>query len=151
MKPPYRFIFTILLKLIVETDSISLITTSSEYTIEILDQCLLYMEERYLRCFYGEPWCFLTMCAAIMLIRIHLRKETWETAKSSCAQRFLGLYHKHIGKYQLSLPSQRNLTSQDMAGQIDVSTTANLLAKKCWLCQGVFIASWFIYHFRIVV
>lgn len=100
--------------------------TSSEATIEILQQCLPFMEDRYLRCFYGEPWSFVKMCAAIMPLKIHLGKESWQTAKSSCASRFLDLHYKHIGRQQTSLPSQQHPTSQDSVGQINVSVTTVL-------------------------
>lgn len=40
------------------------------------------------------------MCGAIMLLKIHLGKETWQAAKSSCAKRFLDMRYKHNGRYQ---------------------------------------------------
>lgn len=103
--------------------------TNSEATIEILEQCLPFMEDRYLRCFYGEPWCFFTMYAAIMLLKIHLGKESRQTAKSSCASRFLELHYQHIGRQQTSLPSQQHPTSKDTVGQINVSITIVLCRK----------------------
>ena len=90
---------------------------SSESTIVLLEECLPLMEDRYLRCFYGEPWCFLTMCAAIMLLKIHSDRETWHTAKPLCAQRFLDLHYRHIGRQQTALSSQQN---PDSVSQIDV-------------------------------
>lgn len=77
--------------------------TNPESAIILLEQCLPLMEERYLRCLYGEPWCFVTMCAAIMLLKIRLGQESWQTAKSSCAQRFLDLHYKHFGGQQTYL------------------------------------------------
>ena len=109
--------------LTLEAGSTSTIMASSGSTVELLDRCLPLMEERYLQCFHGESWCFFTMCAAIMLIKIHLGRESWQTAKSSCAQRFLALYNKHIAKYQISLLSLQGSTSQDLVSQNNVSNT----------------------------
>jgi hypothetical protein len=78
--------------------------------IELLEQCLPFMEDRYLRCFYCEPWCFLTLYAAIMQIKIHLGKESWQTAKSSCAQRFLALHYKNGEGQQKSPLNQQHPT-----------------------------------------
>ncbi|KND93561.1 hypothetical protein TOPH_01405 [Tolypocladium ophioglossoides CBS 100239] len=90
--------------------STSIIKTSSQSTVDLLEQCLPFIEDRYLRCF--EPWCFFTMCAAIMLLKIHLGKESWQAAKSPCAQRFLDLHYKHIGRQQTSLLTQQLPTTQ---------------------------------------
>lgn len=109
--------------------------TSSESTVDLLEQCLPFMEDRYLRYFYGEPWCFVTMCAAIMLLKVHLGKESWQTAKPLCAQRFLDLHYKHMGKQQMSLLSQQHSTSQNIVGQIDVSINIVLCREMRWLCQ----------------
>ena len=98
--------------------------SGSEPTIDLLEQCLPLMEDRFLRCFYGEPWCFLTMCAAIMLLNVHLGKESWQTAKSTCAQRFLDLHYKHIGRQQTAVVGQRHLIPQEsVLDQLDVSIT----------------------------
>lgn len=74
----------------------------AESTIDLLEQCLPFTEDRYLRCFYGEPWCPLTMYGAIMLLKVHLGKESRQTAKSACAQRFLDLYYKHFARQETS-------------------------------------------------
>ncbi|KAI1077896.1 hypothetical protein F5B20DRAFT_571901 [Whalleya microplaca] len=87
-------------------DSSSVTMTNAESTIDLLEKCLPFVEERYLRCSYGEPWCPLTMCGAIMLLKIHLGKESRQTAKSYCAQRFLGLYYKHFVREEESALSQ---------------------------------------------
>jgi hypothetical protein len=63
------------------------------------------------------------MCAAIMLLKVHLGKESWQTAKSACAQRFLDLYYKHIGRQQASLMSQQHPTPQGSLGSTDVGST----------------------------
>ena len=100
--------------------------TSAESTIDLLEQCLPLTADTYLRCFYGEPWCFVTMCAVIMLLKMHLGKESRKTAKSLLAQRFLDLHYKHIGRQQTSLLSQQHPVSQDSVGHIAVSTTTLL-------------------------
>jgi hypothetical protein len=100
--------------------------TSSESTIDLLEECLPLVEDRYLRCFYGEPWSFLTMYTAIMLLKIHLGDESWQTAKSVCGHRFLDLYYKHIGRQHTSLLSQQHPTSQSSLVHIDVSITTVL-------------------------
>ncbi|TVY15012.1 Transcription factor lepE [Lachnellula arida] len=81
-------------------NSTSTITASSLSTINLLDQCLPILETRYLHNFHGEPWCFLTMCAATMLLKIHAGSETWQTAKSLCAERFLDLHYRRIAQHQ---------------------------------------------------
>ncbi|KAL7626427.1 hypothetical protein AAE478_003199 [Parahypoxylon ruwenzoriense] len=44
-------------------------------------------------------------------------KETRQTAKSSCGQRFLGLHYKHFGRQHSSIPNQQYATPQDHIGQ----------------------------------
>ena len=58
-----------------EVGSTSLITTSSGSTIELLEQCLPFAKNRYLRCFSSEPWCYSTMDAAIVLPQDTSRKR----------------------------------------------------------------------------
>lgn len=103
-----------------EAGSTNVITTSSESTIDLLEECLSFTEERYLRCVYGEPWCPLTMCGVIMLLKIHLGKEPRHRAKSSCAQRFLGLYYQHFSRQQPSLFNQQYTPPQEAL--VNVST-----------------------------
>jgi hypothetical protein len=44
------------------------------------------------------------MYGAIMLLKIHAGQETYQSAKSACAQRFMGLYFKHFRRQATSLP-----------------------------------------------
>jgi hypothetical protein len=44
------------------------------------------------------------MYAAIMLLKLHVGKETSESARSSCARQFLDLYYKHIERQQEIIP-----------------------------------------------
>lgn len=71
---------------------------SARDTIELLEHCLSFMEDRYLSCFHGEPWCFVTLCAAIMLLRVRAGLDSRREAQSSCAHKFLDLHYKHAGK-----------------------------------------------------
>lgn len=71
--------------------------------IELLEECLPLIEQRYLRCYHGEPWGPLTMCGAIMALKIHLGSETRQAAVSNCAQRFLDLYYRHISRKESPL------------------------------------------------
>lgn len=92
-------------------------------TIDLLGQCLPFMEQRYLGCSYGEPWCFLTMYAAIMLLKLHVGEETPDSARSSCARQFLDLYDKHIRAQQELLPIPYPPIYQNPADMTDVSGT----------------------------
>lgn len=123
----------LLAMLTLETASTSVIMSSSQSTIDLLEKCLPFIEDRYLRCF--EPWCFFTMCGAIMLLKIHLGKDSWQAAKSSCAQRFLDLHYKHIGRQQTSLLTQQLPTTQVPAGQVEVSITTPLSPEVHWPCR----------------
>jgi hypothetical protein len=92
--------------------STTIIAGSAETAIDFLEECLPLMADRFLSRFYGEPWCFLTMCAAMMLLKIHVGQESWQTAKAFCARRFLDLHYKHAGRQQKSPPGQQELTMQ---------------------------------------
>ncbi len=128
-----------------EIGSNSIIMAGSEHTIKLLEDCLPFMEDIYLRCFYGEPWCFLMMFAAIMLLRIHLGKESRQTAKASCARRFLDLHYKHIGRHQESILSQQHPTLQNTTGQVDVSPiTASIMRYDCFRLETLFWATTFL-------
>jgi hypothetical protein len=82
--------------LTLKSDSTSIIASGIGSTIDLLEQCFPLMENRYLLCFNGEPWCILTMGAAIMLLKFHIKEESRLTAKSSFAKRFLDLHYKHL-------------------------------------------------------
>ncbi|KAI0382925.1 hypothetical protein F5Y04DRAFT_251380 [Hypomontagnella monticulosa] len=75
-------------------ESTSIIMTESLSMTDLLLHCLSFIEHRHLRCCYGELWCFITMCAAIMLLKIHLGEESHSTAKASCAKKFLDLHYR---------------------------------------------------------
>ena len=79
--------------------------TCLESSIALMEQSLILIEERYLSNLYGEPWCFLTMCAAIKLLNIKVSTESRDTAKAACAKGFLDLHCKHNERYQALLSS----------------------------------------------
>jgi hypothetical protein len=80
------------------TDSMALSSETCKNAIEILEHYLPFVEERYLKSFYGEPWGPLTMSGAIMMLRMHVGRDTRLAAKSTCAQRSLDLYYKHFSR-----------------------------------------------------
>ncbi|KAK0701977.1 hypothetical protein B0T26DRAFT_537811 [Lasiosphaeria miniovina] len=69
-------------------------------TVALLEQCLPLTEDRYLRCLFGEPWGPLTMCGALVLLKVHLGSLTRPAAKAYCAQRFLDLHCRHFARQQ---------------------------------------------------
>ena len=113
--------------LTLRVDSSNIIMNDSRSTIDLLEHCLPFTEDRYLRCHQGEPWCFLTMYAAILLLKIYLGRETHQSAKTACARRFLDLHFKHTGRQQMSLSHQQGPTSLENTGHIDVSIISVLL------------------------
>jgi hypothetical protein len=90
-------------------------------TVDLLEQCLPIIEDKYLR--VADPWVFFVMCTAIMLIKIHLGKESRQTAKSSCARRFLDLYYKNVWMRQPTDLAQQQAITQDIVNQTNVSST----------------------------
>ncbi|KAI0840529.1 hypothetical protein F5Y06DRAFT_308777 [Hypoxylon sp. FL0890] len=86
--------------------STGVIMANSQYTIDLLEECVPFMEDMHLRCCHSELWCFITMYAAIMLLKIYLGKESREQAKASCARRFFDLHHKQIERQKMSSPDQ---------------------------------------------
>ncbi|KAI1768745.1 hypothetical protein GGR53DRAFT_517672 [Hypoxylon sp. FL1150] len=84
----------------------STIIADLQSTIDLLEGCLPFMEAIYLRCCLGEPWCFVTMCGAIMVLKIHLGKEARQTAKASFARLFLDLHYKHVGRKRATNSNQ---------------------------------------------
>lgn len=101
--------------------------TESQSMVELLEQCLPLIEDRHLRCCYSELWCFITMCAAIMLLKIHLGKESNSTAKASCAEKFLDLHYRQIDRQTRSLSNRQSLLALGPVYQVNVSHTPYLL------------------------
>lgn len=99
--------------------SSSIIMTNALSTVDLLEQCLPVIEDKYLR--FSDPWTFFIMCTAIMLIKIHLGKESRQNAKSSCARRFLDLYYKNVWMHQPADLAQQQAITQDIVNQTAVS------------------------------
>lgn len=97
-------------------------------TIGLLEQCLPFAEERYLRCLHGEPWCPLTMYGILMLLKIQLGQQTSQTAKSACAHRFLDLYYKHFSRQATSDRNRGNIPSVNDA----VLQTESIASAQGW-------------------
>ncbi|KAK3350098.1 hypothetical protein B0T25DRAFT_259119 [Lasiosphaeria hispida] len=94
-------------------DTMSVVMANVESTLDLLEQCLPLAEDRYLACLYGEPQCPLTMGAAIMLLKVHMGKDSPQTARYSFGQRFLGLYYRHFAREQIPPPTQQALTPSE--------------------------------------
>ncbi|KAH6607117.1 zn2 cys6 dna-binding [Trichoderma cornu-damae] len=99
--------------------STSIVTANAMSTVDLLEQCLPIVEDKYLR--ISDPWIFFMMCTAIMLIKIHLGKETRQAAKSSCARRFLDLYYKNEWMHQPSDLEQQQAIAQDIVDRINLN------------------------------
>ncbi|KEQ68099.1 hypothetical protein M436DRAFT_32393, partial [Aureobasidium namibiae CBS 147.97] len=72
--------------------STSIIMSSANSIIELMERSLNIAAERSLRCRKSKPWCFITISAAISLLKVHLGMWDRPTAKYSCASTFLELY-----------------------------------------------------------
>lgn len=106
------------------TGSGSIIMANAMSTVDLLEQCLPIIEDKYPR--ESNPWSFFIMCTAIMLIKIHLGKESRQTAKSSCARRFLDLYFKNAWMRQPADLAQQQAITQDIANHINVSLAKHI-------------------------
>ncbi|KAG9570673.1 hypothetical protein KCU71_g3984, partial [Aureobasidium melanogenum] len=108
--------------------STSIIVSCSDSIIELMERSLAIAAERSLRCRKSEPWCFISISAAISLLKVHLGILDRPTAKSSCAQAFLDL-HKRESMSQISqqLTPQSSLpdASRDLQAGFDASTQFN--------------------------
>ncbi|KAI1378367.1 hypothetical protein F4677DRAFT_392700 [Hypoxylon crocopeplum] len=104
-------------------DSTSIIMTGSQSTIDLLEQCLPFMENIHLRCCYSELWCFMTMCAAIMLLKIRMGKESRQTARAACARRFLDLHYKQMERQKMCRTHEQCLATSHHPDHIDIATS----------------------------
>lgn len=69
----------------------------SDATIDLLERCVSIAESRYLQSCNSEPWCFITMCATYLILKVHVGKIDSQTAEYICAQKLLDLHYKHCG------------------------------------------------------
>ncbi|KAM0255600.1 hypothetical protein ACHAQJ_005604 [Trichoderma viride] len=117
--------------------STGIVMENATTTVDLLEQCLPMIEDKYLR--VPDPWTFFIMYTAIMLIKIHLGKETRQTAKSSCARRFLDLYYKNVWMRQPSDLAQQQAITQDIVNQTNAPpcppphSDASALPTSVWL------------------
>lgn len=84
----------------------SVIMGCSDGTIDLLVRCVPITESRYSQSCNSEPWCFITMCAAYLILKVHLGKSDSQTAEYICGQKFLDLHHKHSGSQQTPSSNQ---------------------------------------------
>ncbi|KAL9488085.1 hypothetical protein ACSS6W_000362 [Trichoderma asperelloides] len=115
----------------------SIIMANAMSTVDLLEQCLPIIEDKYLR--IPDPWMFFIMCTAIMLIKMHLGKESRQTAKSYCARRFLDLYYKNVWMRQPADLAQQQAITEDIVNQTNAATypppsaEASVLPTSAWL------------------
>ena len=57
--------------------------------VELLEQVLPLVADRYVHSFHGEPWNYVTLHAAIMLVRVNMGQDDWSTAQRKCAEAFV--------------------------------------------------------------
>ncbi|KAL7938416.1 hypothetical protein V8C35DRAFT_330343 [Trichoderma chlorosporum] len=108
------------LTLVQREGSNSIIVDNALSTVDLLEQCLPIIEDKYLR--FSDPWTLFIMYTAIMLIKMHLGKESRQNAKSSCARRFLDLYYKNVWMHQPADLAQQQAITQDIVSQTAAST-----------------------------
>lgn len=99
----------------------------------LIQQCLPLQEERYLGGCQAEPWCLLTLGAALMVVQLRAGLETRPAAKAACARRFLDLYYRRTG-------AQPNAPVYERApAPIDAAATA--AAARAYSAGGAPLAS----------
>lgn len=96
----------------VPSGSNSVIMGCSDATIDLLERCVPITESRYSQSCNSEPWCFITMCAAYLILKVHLGKIDSRTAEYICAQKCLDLHSKHSGSQQT--PSSKRHQEQPL-------------------------------------
>jgi hypothetical protein len=105
----------------------SVIMSCSDAIVDLLERCVPIAESRYLQSCNSEPWCFITMCAAYLILKIHAGKIDSQTAEYICAQKFLDLYYKHSGSQQTpsSNRQQEQPLLQNGLAPVAVQSTQN--------------------------
>ncbi|KAI1213072.1 uncharacterized protein F4807DRAFT_310353 [Annulohypoxylon truncatum] len=104
------------------------VVTDYQSTIDLLEKCVPLVEDMHLRCCHSDLWCFITMYAANMLLEIHLGRKSRQTAKASCARRFLSLHHKQVERQKMCLPSHQCPAPSDLTNCADEPTSPQLVA-----------------------
>ncbi|KAI5235753.1 hypothetical protein E4T43_09056 [Aureobasidium subglaciale] len=78
-----------------QPSSQDVIMSCSESTIGLMECCLPIMRDKCLRSSNVEPWCYMTICACLSLLEVHLGTCDHATAKYSCAQKFLDVFERN--------------------------------------------------------
>ncbi len=95
------------------------------------------MDETLPRRALGGHWDLITMCAGIMLVKVHLGLETRETAKSTIARRFLDKYYRFFKRQGPKAQSidlshvQRGFEHSD-ASQLPKQDAASISIESQW-------------------
>ncbi|KAG9696105.1 hypothetical protein KCU95_g1350, partial [Aureobasidium melanogenum] len=122
--------------------STSIIMSCSNSIIELMERSLAIAAERSLRCRKSEPWCFISISAAISLLKVHLGILDRPTAKYSCAQAFLNLHKRHPMSLTPRQPTPQSAphdVSRDLHTGIDASAQPNDIQPYiAWLDGDIF-------------
>ncbi|KAG9695046.1 hypothetical protein KCU95_g5228, partial [Aureobasidium melanogenum] len=106
-------------------NSTSVVMSCSNSNIELMERSLAIAAERSLRCSKAEPWCFISINAAISLIKVHLEIMDRPTAKYTCAQAFLDLHKRRPESQTQQQPTPQSAShgvSRELHTSIDAST-----------------------------
>ncbi|KAG9943640.1 hypothetical protein KCU85_g8535, partial [Aureobasidium melanogenum] len=106
-------------------NSTSVAISCSSSDIELMERSLAIAAERSLRCSKAEPWCFISINAAISLIKVHLEIMDRLTAKYSCAQAFLDLHKQRPESQTQQQPTPQSVSqnaSRELHNSIDAPT-----------------------------
>ncbi|KAI5254633.1 hypothetical protein E4T42_02223 [Aureobasidium subglaciale] len=93
-----------------QPSSQSVIMSYSESVIGLMERCLPIMRDKCLRSSNVEPWCYMTICACLSLLEIHLGKWDHATAKYSCAQKFLDVFKENTSTGFQPLPTPQDVS-----------------------------------------
>ncbi|KAI1382784.1 fungal-specific transcription factor domain-containing protein [Hypoxylon trugodes] len=88
-------------------DSMTLIMSSAQDTLRLVEKCITMKEDRVLRCGNNDPWGYSSMCAAFGLLETHMGIKTSEAAKASAAERFISLHYKLLAFQIPPYPNQQ--------------------------------------------
>ncbi|KAH0280907.1 hypothetical protein KCU91_g682, partial [Aureobasidium melanogenum] len=106
-------------------NSTSVVMSCFNSNIELMERSLAIAAERSLRCSKAEPWCFISINAAISLIKVHLEIMDRPTAKYTCAQAFLDLHKRRPESQTQQQPTPQSAShgvSRELHTSIDAST-----------------------------
>ncbi|KEQ90664.1 hypothetical protein AUEXF2481DRAFT_533207 [Aureobasidium subglaciale EXF-2481] len=116
-----------------QPSSQDVIMSCSESTIGLIECCLPIMRDKCLRSSNVEPWCYVTICACLSLLEVHLGKCDHATAKYSCAQKFLDVFKKNT-----LAGFQPLLTPQDVPQPAPLTQAEDDASASSWLETDIF-------------